>query len=103
MGQRAIIINYNTKYPAFLALLSALRYANMPVTLVDCSIDDSFEFFKEQQKNHQFDLLGTQLKTHGLTLDWIFRQAKEKQILLIDSDLEILSSEIIDYINGIKN
>ena len=47
--QRAVIINYNTKYPAFLALLSVIKYAKVPILLIDCSTDDSFKFFKQRQ------------------------------------------------------
>src|SRR4051812_31166665 len=84
--QRAIIINHNTKSITLLALMSALRYANVPVLLIDCaSTDGSFEFFKSIMNKYDFDLMQARLKKHGHTLDQIFSSAKDEKILLVDS------------------
>jgi hypothetical protein len=97
--QRVIIINYNTKYPALLALLSSLRYVKSPVLLIDCSTDDSFDFFKCKMEQHEFDLIGMPLQSHGLTLDKIFSETKDEQLLLVDSDIEILNRGIVEFMN----
>jgi hypothetical protein len=98
--QRAIIINFNTKHVTFLALLSALRYSGVPVLLIDCeSTDGSYEFFKSLTGKYQFDLMSAPLKKHGVTLDWIFSNTRDEELLLLDSDLEILGIEIIEFMN----
>ena len=44
--ERAVIINVGTKIVSPLALLSTLRYAGMPVLLIDCeSKDGSLDHF----------------------------------------------------------
>lgn len=98
--KRAIIINHNTKAVSFLSLLSALKYAKMPVLLIDCeSTDGSFEFFKNAMLRYSFDLMQAPLKIHGLTLDWVFASLNDGQLLLIDSDLEILNEAFIEFMN----
>ena len=100
VSQRAIIINHNTKWVTFLALLSALRYANIPVLLIDCaSTDGSFAFFESVMDKYDFDLMSAPLKKHGHTLDWIFSSIEDDKLLLIDSDLEILDNRIISFLN----
>ena len=97
----ALIINVGTKWVSTLALLSALRYAEMPILLVDCeSKDNSFEHFSELMNTHNFDLLAAPLKKHGYTLDDIFTQIPAEKVLLIDSDAEILKPEIIKIIKS---
>lgn len=99
VSRRAVIINYNTKQVTFLSLLSALRFAGVPVLLVDChSTDGSFDFFQSVMLKYDFDLISMPLKAHGLTLDRIFLETGDQQILLIDSDLEILDNRIIDFL-----
>jgi len=95
-----VIINHNTKQVTFLALLSVLRFASVPVLVIDCaSKDGSFNFFSQQMNKCNFDLMKLPFKKHGTTLDRIFTESKDEQILLVDSDLEILSTEIIDFFN----
>lgn len=96
-SERALIINVSTKLVSTLALLSTLRYAGMPVLLVDCeSKDGSYEHFANLMSDYDFDLLKMPLKSHGGTLDDIFRVMKSDRLLLVDSDLEILSRDIVD-------
>jgi len=102
--ETAVIINCNTKLVTTLALLSTLRYAEMPVLLIDCdSSDGSLDFFLSLMERYKFDVLKAPLRDHGLTLDWIFKQIKSEKVLLVDSDLEIKTSSIIvffkDYID----
>jgi hypothetical protein len=96
--QRAIIINVSTRLPTTLALLSALRHAGMPVLLVDCeSKDDSLATFRSLLATHDFDLLSAPLKPHGRTLDWLFAHVRAEQVLLVDSDLELLGPDILAF------
>lgn len=93
---RAIIINCSTRVVTTLALMSALRYTNMPVLLIDCeSSDGSWQWFEALAQQHSFDLLRMPLKPHGKTLDRIFLESRDDALLLIDSDLEILQPDVI--------
>lgn len=97
---RAIIINHNTKLVTSLALLSALRYAGCPVTLIDCdSTDGSLEYFRSLQQKHSFELITAPFRPHGKTLDRIFRDTEEDALLLIDSDLELLNDGLMNFLN----
>jgi len=81
-----------------LALLSALKFAGMPVLLIDCqSKDGSFDHFSKLMNDYKFDLMSVPLKPHGQTLDWLFKNIPAKKVLLVDSDLEILSTEILKF------
>jgi len=92
---RAVIINCNTRWVTTLALLSALRHVGVPILLIDCeSTDGSWDWFIELSQKHEFDLIKAPLRPHGVTLDNLFRDIPASQVLLIDSDLEILSPEI---------
>jgi glycosyltransferase involved in cell wall biosynthesis len=94
--QRAIIINCSTKMVTTLALMSALRHVNMPILLIDCeSTDGSWAWFNALATRFSFDLLQLPLKPHGVTLDRIFNESRDERLLLIDSDLEILSSDVV--------
>jgi hypothetical protein len=100
----AVIINCNTKLVTTLALLSTLRYAGMPVLLIDCeSSDGSLDFFLSLMERYKFDILRAPLREHGRTLDWIFEHIASEKVLLVDSDLEIKTPDIIafykDYID----
>jgi hypothetical protein len=98
--QRCIIINFNTKKATFLALLSAIRYTNVPILLFDCkSNDGSFEFFSTLQNRYEFDLISLPLNSHSSTLDFIFSTLNDEEILLLDSDLEILNELIFKFLN----
>jgi len=97
---RAVIINAGTKLATTLALLSALRYAGMPVLLIDCeSKDGSLEHFSRMLARHEFDLLSAPLRSHGATLDWLFGVIPAEKVLLVDSDVEILNGDILRFMN----
>lgn len=96
--RRTVIINHNTKPVTFLALLAALKHAKNPLLLIDCeSTDGSFDFFLEKMQHHKFDLMQAPLNEHGKTLDFVFSNSNDEELLLIDSDLEIHNSEIIAF------
>ena len=98
---RAIIINCSTKVVSTLALMSVLRHANMPVLLIDCaSRDGSWAWFSALAKQHTFDLLAMPLRPHGKTLDRIFCESRDENLLLVDSDLEILQADIFPKSNA---
>jgi len=98
--QRAVIINVNTKLVSTLALMSALRYARVPVLLIDCeSTDGSIDHFEVLSRRYSFDLMRAPLRSHGETLDVVFREIQADQVLLIDSDLEIHNGKIIEFCN----
>lgn len=99
--QRAIIINHNTKKLTTLTLLSAIRYAKIPVLLIDCeSTDGSFVLFNSLMQQYEFDLLRAPLLTHGKTLDHLFKLIRDEYVLLLDSDLEILDSRACEFVNN---
>ena len=96
--EQAIIINVGTKEVSTLALVSALRYAAMPILLIDCESDDgSFQHFNELQSQLNFDLLAAPLRRHSGALDWIFSEIRSEKVLLIDSDIEILNDDIFVF------
>jgi hypothetical protein len=93
---RAIIINCSTREVSTLALLAALRYANMPVCLIDCeSTDGSAAWFAKLAQTHTFDLLAAPLHPHGKTLDRLFSLSRDAALFLIDSDLEIRCDDLV--------
>lgn len=96
--RRTIIINHNTKIVTFLAMLAALRHVKSPLLLIDCeSTDGSYDFFYDKMQHHKFDLIQAPLNKHGTTLDFVFSNVNDEELLLIDSDLEIHNSEIIAF------
>ncbi len=98
--ERAVIINCGTKEASTLALLSTLRYAEMPVLLVDCeSPDNSLEHFLKLMEQNTFDVLSAPLRGHGITLDWIFAAINADKVLLVDSDLEILDAALLRFMH----
>jgi glycosyltransferase involved in cell wall biosynthesis len=93
---QAVIINVGTKKVTTLAFLSALKYTDLPVLIIDCeSTDGSLEYFEKLMLTYRFDLLSAPLKQHGVTLDWLFQNINSEAVLLIDSDAEILSPDIL--------
>jgi glycosyltransferase involved in cell wall biosynthesis len=95
--EQAVIINAGTKLVTTLALMSALKYAGMPILVIDCeSTDGSMQHFTELMQRYQFDLLAAPLQNHGHTLDWLFLNVSAQHILLIDSDLEITKPGLIE-------
>lgn len=102
--ERAVIINHNSKAVASLSLLSTIKYSNLKVLLIDCESDDgSLEHFKKLMAIYNFDLVSAPFNLHGTTLDWIFRNINSEFALLVDSDIEILNSQIFSFIKEYKD
>ena len=95
---RAIIINVSTKEVSTLAVLSALRYSNCPILLIDLeSTDGSLDHFEKLMASEpRLDICSASRAKHGYILDKIFRETKDQSILLIDSDLEIIDTTIVN-------
>ena len=95
---RAIIVNVSTREVSTLAVLSALRYSNLPVLVIDLeSTDGSWEHFVQLMANEpRLDLCSKSLEKHGNVLDKVFMEARDNTILLIDSDLEIRDPDVVD-------
>jgi hypothetical protein len=99
-----VIINVGTKWVTTLALLSAMRYAQMPVLVIDCeSKDGSWEYFENLMTKHEFFLLSAPLRAHGHTLDWLFKNIPVEHVLLMDSDTEILNRTILNIIDDTEH
>lgn len=101
LEELAIVINVGTQYLSTLALLSIKKNTALPVLLIDCppnDTDGSFVYFKNLLNSIDFNLLQLPLKTHGSTLDYIFKNIKSERILLLDSDAEIVSKSMIDFL-----
>ena len=94
---RVIIINVSTKEVSTLALLSVLRYSDLPVLLLDLhSTDSSLEHFKAMMATEpRLDLCSAAPRKHGYMLDWLFQESNDDMLLLVDSDLEIIDSAIV--------
>src|ERR1051325_8652252 len=93
----AVIINVQTKYVSTLALLTTLRHLKLPTVLIDCeSQDGSFDWFRSLQLEHAFYLIRAPRRPHGAALDWIFQNTTAERILLVDSDVEVISGEMFE-------
>jgi hypothetical protein len=92
-----LIINVNTHISTTLALLSAKKHTSYPILLVDCSDNEQeLLYFKQLQKQIDFYLTSLPLKIHGETLDFLFRSIQAENILLLDSDAEIIDSSFLN-------
>jgi hypothetical protein len=94
---QTVIINVGTPESSTLALLSALRYTNFLVTVIDCPIEgnNNEEYFNELKKDYNFELRTMPLNIHGKTLDSIFASSDYDYVLLLDSDAELLCSDFL--------
>ena len=80
----AVVINVSTKYLSTLALLSIKRHTRLPVLVINCPLkndDGSYDYFVKLMKDIDFDLLCLPLKSHGSTLDYIFKNINCERIL----------------------
>jgi hypothetical protein len=96
---QAVIINVGTFAATALAILSTLRYAGMPLLVIDCPLPNNngnpdFPRLVQLMAANEFDLMTMPLNIHGVTLDYIFRNIKADYVLLVDSDTEILNGEL---------
>lgn len=94
----AVIINCGTKWVTTLALAAATAHARAPILLIDCaSRDGSREHFAAlaRRRGIAFDWLEWPLRVHGVALDQLFAEVRAQRVLLVDSDLEILTGDVI--------
>lgn len=104
--EKAIIINCGTHLSTTLAILSVLRYCQTDLVVLNCQLpSDSagaehaylmrLQDYCEQQCLGKFSLVEAPLRFHGDTLDEVFRTIPAEQVLLVDSDLEVLDFTLI--------
>ncbi len=96
-GTRAVIINCGTKWVTTLALMSVLHRTSYPPLLINCeSTDGSREHFTRlaELKGIEFDWLEWPLRPHPVALDELFDNVRADRVLLVDSDLEIVSAAV---------
>jgi len=108
-----IIINVGTKEFTTQAIASFRVETDMPLCVIDCSLPEKlshnkristdYEYLIRLNEKYDFYLLKLPLQEHGLTLDYLFRNTTSKNLLLMDSDVELLNQGIIKkmirYIN----
>jgi glycosyltransferase involved in cell wall biosynthesis len=95
--QQCVIVNVSTKVFTTLALMGTLKYARMPVVVIDCeSTDGSLALFQKLQSQYDFDILPNRRDRHGWLLDWLFSRISADRVLLIDSDLFFNGADLID-------
>ena len=98
LKQLAVIINCGTRLTTTLALVSLRAATDMPILLIDCeSQDGSREHFSGLASQHGLDFywLDWPLRKHGHALDALFAGIAAEHVLLVDSDVEIRSAEVI--------
>ena len=96
--QLAVIINCGTRLTTTLALASLRSATDMPILLIDCeSKDGSREHFSRLAAQHGLDFywLDWPLRKHGNALDALLACIAAEQVLLVDSDVEIRSADVI--------
>jgi len=96
-----IIINVGTKEYTLLAIASFRKYSNLPLLVIDCAIQNSdnsnFKFLRKVADDFNFYLLSLPLNRHGITLDYIFENSTSQNLLLVDSDIEILEGNYLEF------
>jgi hypothetical protein len=91
---RAVIINCGTKWLTLLAVLSAHRHTGLPVVVIDCeSADGSKQQIDRVTRDLCIDVdcVDWPLRPHPVALDAVFTSIPADRVLLMDSDLEILT------------
>ena len=94
---RAVIINCGTEWLTTLAMASLRAHATLPILVIDCNATEgsAAHFGKLAARQWRFDYTKWPLRSHGTTLDRLFREIPSKTVLLIDSDAEILASDLV--------
>jgi hypothetical protein len=91
---RVVIINVGTKWVTLLAALSAHRHTGLPIVVIDCeSADGSKEHIDRVTRDLGVDVdcVDWPLRPHPVALDAVFASIPADRVLLMDSDLEILT------------
>lgn len=94
---QAVIINCGTKWVSTLALLSTDRNTGCPVLLINCeSRDGSREHFFQLSSKLKLRVTWMEwpLRPHHVALDHLFREIRSERVLLVDSDVELLSHRV---------
>jgi hypothetical protein len=91
-----VVINVDTEVLTSLAIASALRHAEMPVLLINCT-DKLMNrtLCRTLGTEWGFDVFDMRLDIHGVSVDHLFREIHSERILLLDSDAEIRSAAVI--------
>lgn len=90
--ERAVVINVATEVISSVAIASALRYAGMPLLVVNCTGHGVSKVLMDNlAQQWGFDIVDLELKPHGTTLDRLFRSIHADRILILDSDAEMRS------------
>ena len=103
-AERAVIINVHTLLCTTLAILSAKRYLDMPLLVIDCPLHgaDEREALMRLQQDYDFDLLSLPLRPHGDTLDDLFLHLAGEWIYLVDSDVEVLNDKGVEQMRWMR-
>ena len=94
---RAVIINCGTKWVTSLALASVLANTDCPVLVIDCESKDGSAFHFQRLARMcglDFHWLPWPLRTHPDALDALFQSVPSDFVLLVDSDIELLSRRV---------
>ena len=87
---RTVIINLKTDLVATRAILSAAKCAESPILLLNCDpTADSRARFKRLSRSVSFDTIERPARSHGATLDFLFKKLNDERVLLLDSDAEL--------------
>lgn len=88
--ERTIVINVNTDLVTTRALFSAVELAGAPVLLVNCDPTPAGRaHFDGLADRLGFDVVELPTRSHGETLDRLFRELPDERLLLLDSDAEL--------------
>ena len=101
MNTATYIINVDTACYTALAALSAKRHLPFDLRIIDCSrLPEQRLICKRIASELNCSYEKWPLKTHGRTLDDLFRSCAEDWIVLLDSDAEILDPSV--FLNGLS-
>lgn len=93
----AVVINVGTDLVATLALASLHQNApGVPVRLINCDPSStSHRHFEDLARKWDFEIVEQAARPHGQALDSLFRAQGPDLTLLLDSDAEVLSPDLI--------
>lgn len=96
---RAVVINCSTKVLTLLAILSAKRYTNLPILLIDCESSDGSKKDIDRVTSSlgiDIDCVDWPLRPHPVALDELLLRLPADRVLLMDSDLEIRTATLYE-------